>query len=113
MGVVSVRRRQGRPFLLDSLARAAHGSCFRACEATGAESLRRFGEGLGPYRGSPAPMRCDRWEQAVGALLGPGGATGDRVMGTGRLERLCHGERPPVRHGGGPDASSGSGPLPW
>ncbi|GAA2267005.1 hypothetical protein GCM10010415_34900 [Streptomyces atrovirens] len=69
MAVVSGRRRQGKSFLLDSLARATDGFYFCAYEATEAESLRRFGEELGQYCGSLAPMRFDRWEQAVDALL--------------------------------------------
>ncbi|MFE1883136.1 ATP-binding protein [Streptomyces diastatochromogenes] len=72
MAVVSGRRRQGKSFLLDSLARAAGGFYFCAYEATEAESLRRFGDELGQYSGSIAPMRFDRWEQAVDALLALG-----------------------------------------
>jgi AAA+ ATPase superfamily predicted ATPase len=72
MAVVSGRRRQGKSFLLDSLARAAGGFYFCAYEATEAESLRRFGEELGQYTGSIAPMRFDRWEQAIDALLALG-----------------------------------------
>ena len=72
LAVVSGRRRQGKSFLLDSLARAAGGFYFCAYEATEAESLRRFGEELGQYTGSIAPMRFDRWEQAVDALLALG-----------------------------------------
>jgi AAA+ ATPase superfamily predicted ATPase len=72
MAVVSGRRRQGKSFLLDSLARAAGGFYFCGYEATEAESLRRFGEELGQYTGSVAPMRFDRWEQAVDALLALG-----------------------------------------
>lgn len=69
MAVVSGRRRQGKSFLLDSLARAAGGFYFCAYEATETESLRRFGEELSQYSGSLAPMRFDRWEQAIDALL--------------------------------------------
>ncbi|MDR3079771.1 MAG: ATP-binding protein [Streptomyces sp.] len=72
MAVVSGRRRQGKSFLLDSLARAAGGFSFCAYEATEAESLRRFGEELGQYSGSVAPMRFDRWEDAIDALLALG-----------------------------------------
>jgi AAA+ ATPase superfamily predicted ATPase len=72
MAVVSGRRRQGKSFLLDSLARAAGGFYFCAYEATEAESLRRFGEELGQYTGGIAPMRFDRWEQGIDALLALG-----------------------------------------
>lgn len=72
VGVVSGRRRQGKSFLLDSLARASGGFYFCAYEATESESLHRFGEELGQYTGAVAPMRFDRWEQAVDALLALG-----------------------------------------
>ncbi|NEC91886.1 ATP-binding protein [Streptomyces sp. SID12501] len=72
LAVVSGRRRQGKSFLLDSLARAAGGFYFCAYEATEAESLRRFGEELGQHTGTVAPMRFDRWEQAIDALLALG-----------------------------------------
>ncbi|MFF2331080.1 MULTISPECIES: ATP-binding protein [unclassified Streptomyces] len=72
LGVVSGRRRQGKSFLLDSLARAAGGFYFCAYEATEAESLRRFGEELGQYTGAAGPLRFDRWEQCVDALLALG-----------------------------------------
>ncbi|WP_430383044.1 ATP-binding protein [Streptomyces sp. P10-4] len=74
MAVVSGRRRQGKSFLLDSLARATGGFYFCAYEATEAESLRRFGEELGQYSASVAPLRFDRWEQALDALLALGKA---------------------------------------
>ncbi|MFE3738783.1 ATP-binding protein [Streptomyces sp. NPDC059134] len=72
LGVVSGRRRQGKSFLLDGLARAGGGFYFCAYEATEAESLRRFGEELATYTGSVAPLRFDRWEAAVDALLALG-----------------------------------------
>ncbi|WP_222946990.1 ATP-binding protein [Streptomyces sp. TRM49041] len=72
MAVVSGRRRQGKSFLLDSIARAAGGFYFCAYEATEAESLRRFGEELALYTGAAAPLRFDRWEQGVDALLALG-----------------------------------------
>ncbi|WP_031087782.1 AAA family ATPase [Streptomyces sp. NRRL WC-3549] len=72
LAVVSGRRRQGKSFLLDSLARAAGGFYFCAYEATEAESLRRFGEELGDYTGAAAPLRFDRWESGIDALLALG-----------------------------------------
>ncbi|WP_419995245.1 ATP-binding protein [Streptomyces boninensis] len=72
LGVISGRRRQGKSFLLDALARAAGGFYFCAYEGTQAESLRRFGDELGRYLGSVAPMRFESWEQAVDALLALG-----------------------------------------
>ncbi|MFD7445250.1 ATP-binding protein [Streptomyces sp. NPDC059909] len=72
LAVVSGRRRQGKSFLLDALARSAGGFYFCAYEATEAESLRRLGEELAEYTGSPAPLRFERWEHAVDALLALG-----------------------------------------
>ncbi|MEV7871727.1 hypothetical protein AB0P17_37775 [Streptomyces sp. NPDC088124] len=72
MAVVSGRRRQGKSFLLDALARAGDGFYFCAYEATEAESLRRFGDELALYTRSAAPLRFDRWEAAVDALLALG-----------------------------------------
>src|SRR6478735_9267623 len=43
LGIVSGRRRQGKTYLLRSLAAATGGFFFEAAEATEAESLRMFG----------------------------------------------------------------------
>src|ERR1700704_4420891 len=48
LGIVSGRRRQGKTYLLRSLAAATGGFFFEAGEATEAESLRMFGAGPGP-----------------------------------------------------------------
>ncbi|WP_179167545.1 MULTISPECIES: hypothetical protein [unclassified Streptomyces] len=99
MAVVS-RRRPGKPFLLGSLARAADG--FRSCarEAIEAESLRRFGEEFGPYRANPAPMRFDRWEQAVDVSYGTVAEQAERTgHETGAVVRDAVGQ---ARQGGGP-----------
>ena len=47
LGIVSGRRRQGKTYLLRSLAAATGGFFFEAAEATEAESLRMFGAALG------------------------------------------------------------------
>ena len=52
LGVVSGRRRQGKTFLLDSLAQAAGGFYFQAVESTEAESLHQLGAALGQYTGA-------------------------------------------------------------
>lgn len=72
MGVVSGRRRQGKSFLLHWLARKADGFYFCAYETTESESLRRIGEELAAFIGAPSPLRFDRWEQAIDALLALG-----------------------------------------
>ena len=46
LGIVSGRRRQGKTYLLRSLAAATGGFFFEAAEATEADSLRMFGAAL-------------------------------------------------------------------
>ena len=53
LGIVSGRRRQGKTYLLRSLAAATGGFFFEAAEATEAESLRMFGTALARQAGSP------------------------------------------------------------
>ena len=72
LGVVSGRRRQGKTLLLYQLAQASGGFYFGATEATSTESLRRLGEALGAYSGSPGPVHLPDWGTAVDALLALG-----------------------------------------
>lgn len=68
MGVVSGRRRQGKSFLLQSLAEATGGLYFAATEATEAESLRGFARALDPHvkrRFDP----FDDWNEAIRQLF--------------------------------------------
>src|ERR1019366_8889181 len=60
LGLVSGRRRQGKTYLLRSLAAAADGFFFEAVEATEAESLRMFGAALARQSG---------WEDALRYFL--------------------------------------------
>jgi hypothetical protein len=69
LGVVSGRRRQGKTYLLDALADAVGGFYFGATEATTADSLRLFGEALGRWSGTGAPLRFDDWPAAVDHLF--------------------------------------------
>ena len=54
LGIVSGRRRQGKTYLLRSLAAATGGFFFEAAEATEAESLRMFAR---RWPGRPVPPR--------------------------------------------------------
>jgi hypothetical protein len=74
LGVVSGRRRQGKTYLLEALASQAGGFYFAATEAVEAESLRRIGDALGSFLGSPGPIRLSDWHEAADALLGLGRA---------------------------------------
>ncbi|WP_322973418.1 AAA family ATPase [Actinacidiphila soli] len=72
LGVVSGRRRQGKTYLLEALAKATGGFYFGAQEATEAESLHRLGDELARHTGAARPGRWRRWEEAVDALLALG-----------------------------------------
>jgi AAA+ ATPase superfamily predicted ATPase len=65
LGVVSGRRRQGKTYLLRSLAAATSGFFFEAAEATEAESLRMFGAALARQVGSAADFSFPGWEDAL------------------------------------------------
>jgi len=73
LGVVSGRRRQGKSFLLDALAREAGGFYLSATEATGTESLRRVSTALTDHLGAPTPLRLESWAEVLDALLALGG----------------------------------------
>jgi hypothetical protein len=57
LGVVSGRRRQGKTYLLEALARDSGGCYFGATQATEAESLRLFADALGQCVPAPIPPR--------------------------------------------------------
>ncbi len=69
LGVVSGRRRQGKTYLLRSLADATGGFFFEAVQATEAESLRMLGADLAAHLGSPAPFSFATWDDALEALF--------------------------------------------
>ena len=69
LGLVSGRRRQGKTYLLRSLAAAADGFFFEAVEATEAESLRMFGAALARQSGSAAEFSFPGWEDALRYFL--------------------------------------------
>jgi hypothetical protein len=69
LGVVSGRRRQGKTFLLDGIARATDGFFFAASEATEAESLRQFGAAMARFEGRSVPYRFTHWDEAVTAMM--------------------------------------------
>lgn len=68
LGVVSGRRRQGKTYLLDALARQVGGFYFVATESTEVESLRRFGDALAAHTGG-GRYRLDTWEEALERLF--------------------------------------------
>jgi AAA+ ATPase superfamily predicted ATPase len=65
LGIVSGRRRQGKTYLLRSLASVADGFFYEAVEATQAESLRMFGATMARQAGSPADFSFPTWEDAL------------------------------------------------
>jgi AAA+ ATPase superfamily predicted ATPase len=70
LGIVSGRRRQGKTYLLRSIAAATNGFFYEAVEATEAESLRMFGAALARHVGSPSDFTFASWEGALGYFFG-------------------------------------------
>ncbi|WP_153455671.1 AAA family ATPase [Streptomyces smaragdinus] len=75
LGVVSGRRRQGKSFLLDSLAEATGGFYFQALEASRSESLAMLGRAVADYAGRSVPDRPGNWAEAVDLLFDLGRET--------------------------------------
>lgn len=69
LGVVSGRRRQGKTFLVEALARQVGGLYFCATEATETESLRLVGEAVGRHLDTPVTPRFAGWDEAVRYLF--------------------------------------------
>ena len=69
LGIVSGRRRQGKTYLLRSLAAATGGFFFEAVEATEAESLRMFGAALARQARSAADFSFPGWDDALRYFL--------------------------------------------
>jgi hypothetical protein len=65
LGVVSGRRRQGKSFLLQALAREMGGLYFGAIEATEAESLRYFTSAVARYGREPLDTPVTDWDTAI------------------------------------------------
>ncbi|MDQ7907812.1 ATP-binding protein [Phytohabitans sp. ZYX-F-186] len=72
LGVVSGRRRQGKTYLLEALARETGGLYFGATLATESESLRLFGEALATWTGAAVVPRFDGWDEAIRHLFAAG-----------------------------------------
>jgi len=70
LGIVSGRRRQGKTYLLRSLAEASGGFFFEAAEATETESLRMLGAALARHAGSGAAFSFASWDDALRYLSG-------------------------------------------
>lgn len=80
LGVVSGRRRQGKTYLLEALARDTDGLYFGATEATEVESLRLFGEAVAEYLDLPVPTRFESWDEAVTYLFATVGPRGKPIV---------------------------------
>ncbi|MBM4796670.1 ArsR family transcriptional regulator [Streptomyces sioyaensis] len=72
LGLVSGRRRQGKTFLLEAIAKAADGFYFDGHAAAEAETLHRLAERFGEHTRATHPPHWQRWEDAVDALLALG-----------------------------------------
>jgi AAA+ ATPase superfamily predicted ATPase len=69
LAIVSGRRRQGKTYLVEALARATGGLYFSATEATEAESLQQFARALAGWTKAPAPPLLPSWDEAIGYLF--------------------------------------------
>jgi uncharacterized protein len=69
LGVVSGRRRQGKTYLVDALARESGGCYFGATQATESESLMLFAEALARCVPTPVPPRFVSWNEAIRYLF--------------------------------------------
>lgn len=69
LGVVSGRRRQGKSFLLEALARETGGLYFGATEATEAESLRLFADALVRHTRAVIEHPFRDWNDAISYLF--------------------------------------------
>ncbi|MCA1676890.1 MAG: ATP-binding protein, partial [Actinobacteria bacterium] len=72
LGVVSGRRRQGKTYLVEALARESGGCYFGAIQATEAESLRLFADAVGRAANAPVPPRFLGWDEAIRYLFAIG-----------------------------------------
>jgi uncharacterized protein len=72
MGVVSGRRRQGKTYLLEGLAREVGGLYFGATLATENESLQLFADALARWLQISVTPRFAGWDEAIRYLFAPG-----------------------------------------
>jgi uncharacterized protein len=79
LGLVYGRRRQGKTFLLEHLARATGGFMFVATQQSGRQQLRDLGEAYGRFTGAAGPVDFRDWREAVDALLRLWEGAGDPV----------------------------------
>jgi AAA+ ATPase superfamily predicted ATPase len=68
LGIVSGRRRQGKTYLLDAVARAVGGFFFTATDSTESEALTRFGQALAEHTGG-GRYAFDNWDEALARLF--------------------------------------------
>lgn len=69
LGSVWGRRRIGKSFLLQSLAKETGGFYYEAVRGSSAEALRELGQRLAVVQGAAAPLALASWEGAIEALL--------------------------------------------
>lgn len=72
LGLVYGRRRQGKTFLLESLAEARRGFYFPALRQSAAQNLERLADAYGSFTDSPAGVAFASWDDAIRALLALG-----------------------------------------
>jgi uncharacterized protein len=72
LGLVWGRRRVGKSFLLERLAKETGGFYYHALRGSSGEALRDLGEALGARAGAGAPLALRNWEHAVELLMALG-----------------------------------------
>ncbi|HEX3732615.1 MAG TPA: ATP-binding protein, partial [Mycobacteriales bacterium] len=81
LGVVTGRRRQGKTYLVEALARETGGFYFSATQATQAESLRLFADAIGQRLAISVPPRLTSWDDGIRYLFSNNsGITGPIVI---------------------------------
>jgi len=80
LGVVSGRRRQGKTYLVEALAKQTGGLYFGATQATETESLTLFATAIGDHLQIPSPPRFDSWDDAVRFLFSIDSSPGPFVI---------------------------------
>jgi AAA+ ATPase superfamily predicted ATPase len=80
LGVVYGRRRQGKTYLLESLAAAHHGFYFASLRQSSAQNLQRLADQYQAFTNTRVKVTFGSWEEAVEALLALGENAAEPVL---------------------------------
>jgi hypothetical protein len=79
LGIVYGRRRQGKTYLLETIAQETGGFYFAALNQSSRQNLDRLGRAYEAFTQARAPVRFQDWEEALRALLALGEGASDPV----------------------------------